>query len=199
MFLPGKRGMAKSLNEPQEGDMEMLNSRRIVYCTVCLGLIFCLLGCGRKESEPTRREEVKPTEAKKAGLTEKEKRSRLIEKKRAELDNTKWRISVTSLSEKKGGEPKSDTLRFINRKVASEIFEPKGYPASNYTMRIEPDGTVIWETMQTKEGGGVVFWRAECRGDAMKGIISKHPKEGGHEDFSFISISSKKIEETSSQ
>lgn len=176
----------------------MLNSRRIVCCTICLGLVFSLLACGRKESELTRREEAKPTEAKKAGLTEKEKKVRLIEKKRAELNNTEWRISVTSLSGEKG-EPKSDTLRFINRKVVSEVFESKGYPASNYTMRIESDGTVVWETMQTKEGEGVVFWRAECRDDVMKGIISKHPKGGGHEDFSFISISSKKIEKTSSQ
>ena len=178
----------------------MLNSRRILYFTICLGLIFSLLACGRKESEPTRKEEAKPTEVKKARLTEeKEKRVRLIEEKRAELNNTEWRISVTSLSEKKGVEPKSDILRFVKRKVISEVFESKGYPASNYSMRIEPDGTIIWETMQTKEGVGVVFWRAECRGDVMKGIISKHPKEGGHEDFSFISIGSKKIEEASSQ
>lgn len=170
--------------------MEMLNPRRILYSTICLWLIFCLFACGRKESKPTGEEEVKPTEVKKVKLIEKEKRVRLIEKERAELDNTEWRISVTSL---KGGEPKSDTLRFINRKVVSKVFESKGYPASNYTMRIEFDGTVVWETMQTKEGEGVVFWRAEHKGNIMKGVISKHPKEGKNEDFSFVSISSKNI------
>lgn len=170
--------------------MEMLNLRRILYSTICLWLIVCLFACGRKESNPTEKEEVKPTEAKKV---EKKEQSAL-EQKRAELDNMEWRINVTPLSEGKGVEPKSDTLKFVNGKVVSKVFESKGYGASNYTIRVESDGTVVWETMQTKEGGGVIFWRAEHRGNVMKGVISKHPKEGKNEDFSFSSISSKKIE-----
>ena len=173
--------------------MEFLNWRRVVHFTICLALIVSLAACGRQETEPVREEAIKPveTELTKAEAEE-EKRLALIKEKQAELANTEWQISVTPLSGEVR-EPRSDTLRFVDRRVASETFEAKGYPASNYTLRVHADGTVIWETMQTKEGG-MVFWRGERRDDVMRGVISKHPKGREHEDFSFVSISSRKIE-----
>lgn len=177
--------------------------QKMLCCAICSGLIFCLLSCGKKESGSVEKKEVTPAgkrqpKSTKTNLGEKEKKDELIKEKRAELDNMEWQIRVTSLSRKKR-KPEVDILKFTGRKVASNKFESKGYLASNYTLKIKSNGTFVWETMQTNERKGVVFWRAEWRGNIMKGIISNNPKRGKKEDFSFISIGSKKIKKDSSE
>ena len=63
-------------------------------------------------------------------------------------------------------------------------MEKSGYPASNYSLTLGGDGRAVWETMQTKEGEGVAFWRGEVEGATMRGVLSKHPTEGPAEDYS---------------
>lgn len=101
----------------------------------------------------------------------------------AHLQAGPWTIEVTPLGG--AGKPASDTLTFEQRKMISKRFTAEGYPSSNISLNIGDDGVPVWETMQTKEGGGVAFWRGELHGAAMRGIISKHPVEGPSMDFSF--------------
>jgi hypothetical protein len=172
--------------------------RKTLCFAVCIGFIFFSLSCGKKEREVGKTQPKvaggkKPelTEAKKAKLAERERIAKLIKEKREELNNTEWQINLTSLSGK-SKRSKIDILTFTRRKVVSKEFKRKGYPASNYSLRIKGK-KVIWETMQTKGKEEVISWHAEFRGNVMKGIISKNSR-GKREDFSFISISSKKIE-----
>ncbi len=140
--------------------------------------------------------------ARKGKSKEEEERLKAMEAKRAakeELNNTEWEISLTRMA-KEGARAKTDILRFVNYQVVSEALSSRAYPASNYTLTIKEDGTVVWETMQTHEEEGLAFWRGEWRkdpetqGDMMSGVLSLHPREGEPENFSFVSESKKDIE-----
>ena len=86
-------------------------------------------------------------------------------------------------------------LVLTKKQIKSSFMEKSGYPASNYSLTLGGDGRAVWETMQTKEGEGVVFWRGEVDGATMRGVLSKHPTEGPSEDYSVSghSIGDKKI------
>lgn len=101
------------------------------------------------------------------------------------LNGTLWSVEMMPLSGEKGKKPLQDTLKFEGGKITSTALSKEGYPTSNYTLTVGEDGLVVWETMQTKEGAGVVFWRGERQGDTMRGILSKQPTEGKNTDYSF--------------
>lgn len=103
----------------------------------------------------------------------------------SQLNGTTWTVDMTPLSGEKAQKPLKDTLTFDAGKVTSQVLSRDGYPTSNYTLTIHDDGAVVWETMQTKEGAGVAFWRGERHGDTMRGILSRHPAEGASLDYSF--------------
>ena len=102
----------------------------------------------------------------------------------AALNGTTWVISMTRLGQK-SDKPLQDTLKFDAGKITSIQFAKNGYIPSNYTVTVGDGSLVVWETMQAKEGAGVVFWRGERQGEAMQGILSKQPADGKNEDFSF--------------
>lgn len=102
---------------------------------------------------------------------------------RAALDGTQWGIEWTPLDGQ--GKPQKDTVTFAGPKVSSQRLSKAGYPDTNYTLTVQEGQPPVWETMQTKEETGVVFWRGEIHGATMRGVISMHPKEGSPEDFSF--------------
>lgn len=103
---------------------------------------------------------------------------------RAQLETTTWSVQLTP-SGSAEAKPKKDAISFTKRQVTSEFMGKSGYPASNYSLTIGDDGRGVWETMQTKEGEGVAFWRGEFDGTAMRGVLSKHPVEGAVEDYNF--------------
>ena len=107
------------------------------------------------------------------------------EEVRAQLNGTKWLIDLTPISTEGKVKPAKDAVKFDLTKIGSEYLVKQGYPQSNYTLTIGEDGTAVWETMQTKEGEGVAFWRGEFHGELMRGVLSKHPLKGDPEDFSF--------------
>jgi len=129
-------------------------------------------------------------------VDEREKERILAREKKAELNNTRWQIVLSAVSGETNKYPKTDTLTFSNNKIASEQFGALGYPATNYTVRIDPDGTVVWETMKTKPGEGVIFFRGERRDKKfMQGSITIKPEKGGEStSFNFISKRFERLE-----
>ena len=112
----------------------------------------------------------------------------LAEEKRVALGGTEWDIDVvhTVGANKKITTP--DKLRFIGGRVYIEKFKARGYRASNYSSRVQPDGTVVWETMQTGKDGSKLFLRGKWRGESMSGVIMERlKKEGKTEKFTFVS------------
>jgi len=114
------------------------------------------------------------------------RKERLIKQKRAALNNSKWDIEVFPL---KGGEKTKDTVIFKDNKIGIESLLNKGFSYTNYTMTVKDNGTIVCETMQTKESE-VVFIRGEVASDitSMHGIIS-FPKGGVSKDYLFKSVS----------
>ena len=102
----------------------------------------------------------------------------------AQLDGTKWTLELIPLSGDKTKTQK-DALTFSGRQVTSEQLSKAGYGTTNYSVTIGGDGVAVWETMQTKEGEGLAFWRGELHGANMDGALSKQPVKGAPQDFAF--------------
>src|SRR3989442_14787611 len=91
------------------------------------------------------------------------------------LDGTQWQIKLTAADVKT---PSEDRVRFEKGRFSSPLFQPKGFPTSNYTLTEEKGGPVIWETMQTSETEGTLSWRGELGGNAMHGVASWRKRDG---------------------
>src|SRR5436309_14779091 len=98
------------------------------------------------------------------------------------LDGTQWQIKLTNTAAKT---PSEDRIRFEKGRFTSPLFQPKGFPTSNYTLTEEKDGPVIWETMQTSETEGTLSWRGELGGDAMHGVASWRKPDGAVVNYNF--------------
>jgi hypothetical protein len=151
---------------------------------------------GKKQEEPK-----KSAEQKKAAKmrvepvpTTADARRALIEKKRKLLNNTEWEIELSPLSGK--GRKQSDIITFSNNQVSSKDLVRRGFSATNYTLTIQDDGKVVWETMQTSEKSGIAFWRGELdvNIEKMHGILSHRIDDKRTRDYSFVSVSKKAIE-----
>ncbi len=117
----------------------------------------------------------------------------LIEKKRKQLNNTEWEIELTLLSNKKIKQV--DVITFKNNQFVSAKFSQLGFSATNYTLSLEKEDKIVWETMQTSEKYGIAFWRGELDLglSKMQGILSQHVDDKTTNDYSFSSISKKTI------
>jgi len=119
-------------------------------------------------------------------------KKQLVEKKRKEIDNTEWQIELAPLSGK--GKKEADTLVFKGGQVGLSGYSKKGFAPTNFTLSVQEDGMVVWETMQTSEKSGIAFWRGEMAdGQTMRGIFSYHPDDKTTIDYSFISVAKKAV------
>jgi hypothetical protein len=120
-------------------------------------------------------------------------RRALVDKKRKEMDNMQWEVDMVLVSGK--GKKEADTIIFKEGQVSSANFSKKGFKPSNYSVNVQTDNTVVWETMQNSEKNGVAFWRGEMNEnmDTMRGIISHRIDEKRKDDHSFLSVSKKPI------
>jgi hypothetical protein len=119
-------------------------------------------------------------------------KKQLEERKRKELANTEWQIELVPLSGK--GKKEAETIVFKDHQVSFSSYGKKGFPATNFTLSVQDDGMVVWETMQTSEKSGVMFWRGEMPDmQTLRGIFSYHPDEKTTIDYSFTSTGKKGI------
>lgn len=105
---------------------------------------------------------------------------RLAEVKVA-LEGTTWRLELTP---EDGGKSQQDTITFSGGKISSEVMAKSGYTASNYSLSVKPDGTGVWETMQSDDKDNAAFWRGELHGSSMRGAINKRSGDST-QSFSF--------------
>lgn len=125
----------------------------------------------------------------------KDKVKELRKKKKTQMNNTMWDISIIHMSGQ--GKKKADVLMFKDNQYASKNYKTKGFDFSNYTLNVKDDGKVIWETMQTAQGGEVIFWRGEVNDKLtqMRGVLSVQLSTGDSDDYSFISQQKKPYKE----
>ena len=117
----------------------------------------------------------------------------MVRRKRQQLNDSEWIISL-KLS-KAEGKQQEDVLTFVDNRVVSANFLKQGFTATNYTLSVEDDGLVVWETMQRSEDKGMVFWRGEIDVDMaqIQGVVSHHIDDLTTRDYSFNSINRKVI------
>lgn len=117
----------------------------------------------------------------------------MVAEKRRRLNNTEWQVELRPLSGSSSPKDKkeADALLFKDNQVSIVGFEKKNFPPTNFTLSVQDDGIIVWETMQTSEKNGIAFWRGEMDGDMqrMQGILSYHLDEKTIRDYSFVSVS----------
>ncbi len=190
--------------------------KRVIVFLVGAGFVFTGLTVanagfwGKKKTEPKPAAEesstaAKPAEAVKpapAAQTDKIDKAReetlkakraLAQKKLNELNNTEWTIDLVSMSAKSKKEV--DVITIKNSQVTIASFNKKGFPTTNFTLTVQEDGTVIWETMQTSEKSGIAFWRGELDSKLqnMRGVVSHQLDNKSKQDYSFVSTAKKNI------
>lgn len=132
-------------------------------------------------------------EAEKLKLDAEKAKRILIEKRRREINNNEWAIELLKLSGK--GKKDAETLIFKDNQVLMSNFSKRGFSATNYSLSIQGDGTLVWETMQSSEKSGIAFWRGELSSDmqSMRGVLSLQINEKNREEYSFVSTGKKGI------
>jgi hypothetical protein len=115
------------------------------------------------------------------------------QKKLAELNNTEWQIELNPLAGK--GKKEADVITFANNQISIAGFVKKGFPTTNFTLSVQDDGIVVWETMQTADKAGVAFWRGEMdlTMQSMRGVLSYQVDEKTKHDYSFVSTAKKNV------
>lgn len=112
-------------------------------------------------------------------------------KARKTLDGTTWTVYTTLQQEGKGKPEKgTETFTFSERRITTENLAGQGYApgGSNYSTRIEANGTIVWETMQKhEEGEGEALLRGDLKGNVMTGVIDIQPATGSRKIYYFTS------------
>jgi putative transposase len=104
--------------------------------------------------------------------------------KTEDLKTTEWQIKLAET----GGKESVDTITFAEGRFVSANLNGLGFPASNYSLSIEDNGKIVWETMQTAADGAVASWHGEIEQGKMRGIISLRQEGKKPQDFSFTSV-----------
>jgi putative transposase len=102
-----------------------------------------------------------------------------------EFRSSEWQVKVVSAASK---EESADILSFVDGKFASAKMNELGYSSSNYSITVEDNNKIVWETMQTGPDGSVVSWHGEIEAGKMSGIVSLREAQKEPQDFSFMSV-----------
>lgn len=106
---------------------------------------------------------------------------------RPDLNGTTWEVELTSASE--SGEKTSikDKIKFNGKSFESHYFKIRGFSNTNYTVTVQDNGIITWETIQKNPEGEMVSWRGDWQGGKMEGMLSYRPAGNSPRDFSFMS------------
>lgn len=111
-------------------------------------------------------------------------RAQISEKAAEILSLQPWTIYVTSQGAKKPA-VEVDTLTFAGRGVSSANLMSRGYGSSNYSLIVQEDKSVVWETVQRGTDKSIASWRGELRGKVMSGTFSIMNAKQGNGLYSF--------------
>lgn len=104
-----------------------------------------------------------------------------------DLNGTVWEVELISVSSDGTKRPIKDKIAFNGRSFKSYYFSSQGFSPSNYTVNVQNNGLITWETMQTNERGERVSWRGDREGKKMDGVLSYQGTGHQPQDFSFMS------------
>jgi len=102
------------------------------------------------------------------------------------LEGTEWNVKLIPMGSKDKTTIDFDRIRFSNDQVASKNMAARGFQPTYYTVTTNPDGSIVWETMQTGPSGEIVAWRGESNEGQMRGVISQQLTSGETKTFHFV-------------
>ncbi|MCX5693112.1 MAG: hypothetical protein NTX47_05460 [Candidatus Omnitrophica bacterium] len=161
---------------------------------LCLALV--LIACFVSVSVAAEtKEQVKP---KAVEVKQDEDMVKKIKEAEKELNNTKWQINLSQITQAEKKDKFTDALLFKDGKVEMESLKSQGFSASGFTITVKGDNIIVWETMQTSEKKGLAFWKGEIEEGRMRGVLSRHFDEKTVKDYSFYSTGKEIIQEEAS-
>jgi REP element-mobilizing transposase RayT len=104
-----------------------------------------------------------------------------------DLNGTVWEVELVSVGVDGVERPIKDQIVFSGKSFESHYFSSQGFSPSNYTVTINHNGVVTWETMQRNDRGETIVWRGDWNGKKMEGVMSYRPAGQSPQDFSFMS------------
>ncbi|MBN2119707.1 MAG: hypothetical protein JW734_01450 [Candidatus Omnitrophica bacterium] len=167
---------------------------RFISIAVFVICVFVGYGCnGSSGRVPSKAKDAGKEKALSQAELEMQRKREVISQKQEALNDTEWDVEMRVSSGPQKGNTSKDVLVFSGYQVSSKKLVAEGFSPSNYTLSLKDDGQVVWETMQSSENQ-VTFFRGEISPDlsSMGGVIS-FPKPEGSEDYSFKSLSKRKI------
>ena len=105
------------------------------------------------------------------------------------LAGTIWQVQIRPLDATGDVAPQIDRLQFEAGKLTSASLSDQGFESSNYSLSVQSDGTILWETMQTGPRGDIICWRGEWDGRTMHGILTRQAMEQPAITFRFVGTS----------
>ncbi len=102
----------------------------------------------------------------------------------SDLEGTLWQMELVSPA----GVIK-DTFTFAGGRFSSEYAKAKGFSPSSYFLTPRARGSYSWQAAKSNANGDTITWRADWRGDAMKGVVSFKPAGQAEQAFSLFSVS----------
>ena len=105
-----------------------------------------------------------------------------------DLENMEWRISLIS---PRDGRVQNGRVYFEDGKFFSRELSLENYSPSEYSLLIENDNKIIWESQQTA-GDASAYWKGEIKKGEMEGFLRIKSSASKEQDFSFVSVGSRK-------
>ncbi len=102
------------------------------------------------------------------------------------LEGVVWEVKLGPISSEVSQEPQIDILKFKEGRFISNILTKEGFGPSNYSLMHKEKGVIIWETMQSGDGGAIASWRGKWNGEVMRGVLSQKFPGKEAKTFSFI-------------
>jgi len=104
-----------------------------------------------------------------------------------DLNGTIWEVELISVAPDGTQTPVRDKITFSGRSFESHYFASHGFSKSNYSINVDENGMMTWETMQRNEKGEVISWRGDWNGKRMEGMMNYQPQGQTAQNFSFAS------------
>lgn len=105
----------------------------------------------------------------------------------ADLANTVWEVELIAITPDGKENRIKDRITFVGQKVESHYFSTHGFGPTHYTVTVQRNGVITWETIQRNDKGEILVWRGDWQGKKMEGFLSYRPPGENPQDFSFMS------------
>lgn len=105
-----------------------------------------------------------------------------------DLEDMEWKISLIP---PQGGRVRSGTVYFEEGRFFSRELSLENYLPAEYSLLIENDNKIVWESEQIS-GDASAYWKGEIKKGEMEGALRIKSPGAKEQDFSFVSVGSRK-------